>query len=168
MCAACAAAVVVGAAPDAGATIRLPPLDPDPKRCERAFDGNTIGQANAVSDKLLDLRQCNFEKATLAGKTLSGALFSESTFSKANLQETVLTKAYAVGAIFEGADFSNAVVDRVAFEGANLKGAIFENAVITGTTWTDADLTGASFEDALIAAQDAKELCRNPTLVGDT
>jgi hypothetical protein len=28
----------------------------DPNRCERGFDGNTIGQANGVSDKQLDIR----------------------------------------------------------------------------------------------------------------
>ena len=31
---------------------RLPPLSKDPNRCERAFDGNTIGQANGVADKV--------------------------------------------------------------------------------------------------------------------
>lgn len=40
--------------------VRLPPLDNDPLRCERAYMGNTIGQANAVSDRPLDLRYCDF------------------------------------------------------------------------------------------------------------
>lgn len=44
----------------------------DPLRCERAFTGNTIGQANAVSDKILDLRFCSFPGAELKGKVLSG------------------------------------------------------------------------------------------------
>jgi hypothetical protein len=34
--------------------------------------GNTIGQANAVSDKPLDLRYCDFRGADLRTKTLSG------------------------------------------------------------------------------------------------
>ena len=44
----------------------------DPNRCERAFVGNTIGQANAVSDKILDLRFCMLGGKDLSGKTLSG------------------------------------------------------------------------------------------------
>ena len=44
----------------------------DPNRCQRGFVGNTIGQANAVTDKALDLRYCNYEGASLRGKTLSG------------------------------------------------------------------------------------------------
>ena len=46
----------------------------DPNRCERAFVGNTIGQANAVSDKVLDLRECVVAGKNLKGLTLSGAL----------------------------------------------------------------------------------------------
>lgn len=44
----------------------------DPNRCDRGFVGNTIGQANAVSNKALDLRFCKFAGANLSGKTLSG------------------------------------------------------------------------------------------------
>ena len=36
--------------------------------------GNTIGQANAVSDKVLDLRECVVAGKNLKGLTLSGAL----------------------------------------------------------------------------------------------
>lgn len=39
------------------AEMRLPPIDQDPNRCERGYDGNTIGQANAVADRVLDLRK---------------------------------------------------------------------------------------------------------------
>ena len=53
---------------------RLPPLDNDPNRCERAFVGNTIGQANAVSDRALDLRFCDLSGKNLVAKVLSGAL----------------------------------------------------------------------------------------------
>lgn len=55
--------------------------------------GNTIGQANAVSDKVLDLRRCNFSGKNLSGKTLAGALLSETDMTNSNLQEAVLTKA---------------------------------------------------------------------------
>jgi hypothetical protein len=64
--------------------------------------GNTIGQANAVSDKLLDLRGCKFDGKSLAGKTLSGALMVDASFKGADLTEAVMSKAYA-GAWAEGA-----------------------------------------------------------------
>ena len=64
----------------------------DPNRCERAYTGNTIGQANAVSDRVLDLRQCKLSGANLSGKTLSGALLADTDLSKSNLREAVLTK----------------------------------------------------------------------------
>ena len=57
----------------ASAHLRLPPCPcADPNRCARGFVGNTIGQANAVSDKPLDLRYCDFRGADLRTKTLSG------------------------------------------------------------------------------------------------
>ena len=49
-------------------------------------------QANAVSDKLLDLRNCNFEGKNLSGKVLAGALLSGSNLAGANMIETVLSK----------------------------------------------------------------------------
>lgn len=165
-----AALLALGPAqPSAAASgVRLPPLDTDPNRCERAFTGNTIGQANAVSDKILDLRFCDFSGKNLTAKTLSGALLSDTNLSGANLQEVVMSKAYAVGANFEKADLTNAVVDRVVFDNANLKGAVFVNAVITGATFDGADLTNANFEDALIGSEDAKRLCANSTVTGET
>ena len=152
----------------ARAEIRLPPLDPDPERCERAFVGNTIGQANAVSDRILDLRQCNYVDKDLSTKTLSGALMVDSTFKGANMTEVVMSKAYAVNADFTGANFTNAVVDRVTFDGANLSNANFFNAVITGATFDGTNLAGAQFEEALIGKEDVKKLCENPTLEDET
>ncbi|KAK9811996.1 hypothetical protein WJX73_007128 [Symbiochloris irregularis] len=145
----------------------LPPIDQDPKRCERAYVGNTIGQANAVADKLLDLRKCNFKDADLSKKVLSGALISESDVSGANLREAVLTKAYAAKSDFTGADLTNAVVDRVDFRKANLKNVKFKNTVVTGSVFEDANLEGAVFEDALIGREDVKKLCLNPSLQGE-
>ena len=49
-------------------------------------------QANAVSDKILDLRQCDFTGKNLSGKVLSGALLKEATLPNSILRETVLTK----------------------------------------------------------------------------
>lgn len=50
------------------------------------------------------------------------------------------------------------------FDKANLTGVQFVNAVITGATFEGADLSGANFEDALIGFEDAKRLCKNPTV----
>jgi uncharacterized protein YjbI with pentapeptide repeats len=162
-----AASLVVSLAPlaaSAESNMRLPPLDTDPNRCQRAEVGNTIGQANAVSDKVLDLRMCNFSGKNLSTKTLSGALLADAVLKNTNLQEVVMSKAYAVGADFTGADLTNAIVDRVVFDKANLTGVQFVNAVITGATFEGADLSGANFEDALIGFEDAKRLCKNPTV----
>jgi len=148
----------------ASAEIRLPPLDTDPLRCERAFVGNTIGQANGVSDRPLDLRQCDLADKDLGAMTLSGALMSKGKFSGASFVEAVLSKAYAVGADFSGANFSSAVLDRVTFDKADMSGANFYNAVITGATFEGTNLANAAFEDALIGKEDAKRLCKNPTL----
>ncbi|GBF99568.1 hypothetical protein Rsub_12193 [Raphidocelis subcapitata] len=166
--AALAASLLLSAAPAAHAEFRLPPIDSDPKRCERGFVGNTIGQANAVSDKILDLRKCVYAGKNLSGKVLAGALMSDADFSNANMQEAVLTKAYAVNASFAGADFTNAVLDRVDFNGANFKGAKFVNVVLTGATFDGADLSETNFEDALVGSQDATRLCANPTLTGES
>jgi len=83
---------------------RLPPLSTEPNRCERAFIGNTIGQANGVYDKPLDLRQCDFtnEKSNLKGKSLSAALMSDAKFDGADMSEVIMSKAYAAGASFKG------------------------------------------------------------------
>lgn len=151
------------------AEFRLPPIDKtDPNRCDRGYVGNTIGQANAVSDKVLDLRLCSYAGKDLRGRVLAGALLEGTDLSGSNLQEAVLTKAYAVNANFEGADMTNAVVDRVDFTGANLKGVKFINTVVTGASFSGADLAGSVWEDALIGSQDVAKLCDNPTLTGDS
>ena len=90
--------------------------------------GNTIGQANAVSDKLLDLRGCTYDGKDLHGRTLSGALMVDASFQKADMTEVVMSKAYAVKARFDGANFRNAVLDRVIFNGSSMKGVSFVNA----------------------------------------
>jgi uncharacterized protein YjbI with pentapeptide repeats len=165
-----AAAMLLGPSPAALARAVLPPIDttiPIEERCARGFIGNTIGQANAVSNKLLDLRQCDFSGADLKGKTLAGALMGEAKFNKADMKEAVLTKSYSIGADFSGADLSNAVLDRSNFDKSNFKGTNFYNAVLTGTSFTDADLTDAKFENAVIGQEDSKRMCLNPTLVGE-
>lgn len=83
---------------------RLPPLSTDPERCQRAFVGNTIGQANGVYDKAIDLRFCDYtnEKTNLKGKSLAAALMSGAIFDGADMSEVVMSKAYAVGASFKG------------------------------------------------------------------
>lgn len=148
--------------------MRLPPIDQDPNRCERAFVGNTIGQANAVSDRILDLRKCTYDGKDLTAKVLSGALMVDASFKGTNLTEVVMSKAYAIDADFTGANFTNSVVDRVTFDNTNLTNANFTNAVITGATYEGTNLTGATFVDALIGKEDVKRLCENPTVQGET
>jgi hypothetical protein len=170
ICGACAALTLAGAAlPSLAGNVRLPPLSQDPARCERAYVGNTIGQANGVSDKVLDLRNCSYanEKEQLKGKVLASALLVGANFDNADLSESIMTKAYAAGASFKGTDFTSAVVDRVAFEGADLRGAIFRNTVLSGATYVGANLEGATFEDALLGYIDVQNLCKNTTLGED-
>ncbi|XP_055827857.1 thylakoid lumenal 17.4 kDa protein, chloroplastic [Solanum dulcamara] len=145
---------------------RLPPLSTDPNRCERAFVGNTIGQANGVYDKPLDLRFCDYtnEKTNLKGKSLAAALMSDAKFDGADMSEVIMSKAYAVGASFKGTDFSNAVLDRVNFGKANLQGASFKNTVLSGSTFNDAQLDGADFEDTIIGYIDLQKICTNKTI----
>ena len=96
---------------DRGTEMRLPPIDTDPNRCERAFVGNTIGQANAVSDKTLDLRECKYDNVSVKGITLSGALMVDSVFDNSDFSETVMSKVYAKTSSFKNVNFTNAVID---------------------------------------------------------
>lgn len=145
---------------------RLPPLSTEPNRCERAFVGNTIGQANGVYDKPLDLRYCDYtnDKSNLKGKSLAAALMSDAKFDGADMTEVIMSKAYAVGASFKGVDFSNAVIDRVNFQKANLQGAVFRNTVLSGSTFDEAQLQDAVFEDTIIGYIDLQRICTNKTI----
>ncbi|XP_039137547.1 thylakoid lumenal 17.4 kDa protein, chloroplastic [Dioscorea cayenensis subsp. rotundata] len=165
-CGLLAAWAVTATSPVFAANQRLPPLSTEPNRCERAFVGNTIGQANGVYDKPLDLRFCDYtnEKTNLKGKSLSAALMSDAKFDGADMSEVIMSKAYAVGASFKGADFSNAVLDRVNFEKADLQGAIFRNAVLSGSTFGEAKLEDAVFEDTIIGYIDLQKLCTNTSI----
>lgn len=163
-----ATAVLLSSAGPAYAERPLPPLDNDPNRCERGLVGNTIGQANGVSDRALDLRLCDLSNQDLKGKTLSGALMVDTNFSGSNMQEAILSKVYAPGASFKNVDFTSAVLDRGIFDKADMSGSNFYNAVITGATFEGTNLKDTSFEEALIGSEDAKRLCANPTLVGES
>lgn len=48
-------------------------------------DGGVTVQANAVSDRTLDLRQCQLKGADLRGKVLSGAFMSDADFSEVDM-----------------------------------------------------------------------------------
>ncbi|KAL3846154.1 hypothetical protein ACJIZ3_003557 [Penstemon smallii] len=161
---------VTAVSPVIAANQRLPPLSTDPSRCERAFVGNTIGQANGVYDKPLDLRFCDYtnDKSNLKGKSLTAALMSEAKFDGADMTEVVMSKAYAVGASFKGTDFTNAVLDRVNFGKANLKGALFRNTVLSGSTFEGAQLQDVDFEDTIIGYIDLQKLCVNKTINEDS
>ncbi|WOL07384.1 thylakoid lumenal 17.4 kDa protein, chloroplastic [Canna indica] len=168
-CGLLAAWAITAASPVVAANQRLPPLSTEPDRCERAYVGNTIGQANGVYDKPLDLRFCDYrnDKSNLKGKTLSAALMSDAKFDGADMTEVVMSKAYAVGASFKGVDFSNAVLDRVNFGKADLQGAVFRNTVLSGSTFNDAQLADAVFEDTIIGYIDLQKLCVNTTISED-
>ncbi|CAN0921431.1 Thylakoid lumenal 17.4 kDa protein, chloroplastic, partial [Linum grandiflorum] len=103
-CVACGvlAALPLTASPVIAGAQRLPPLSTEPDRCEKAYVGNTIGQANGVYDKPIDLRFCDFsnDKSNLKGKSLAAALMSGVKFDGADMTEVVMSKAYAVGASF--------------------------------------------------------------------
>ncbi|TYG54780.1 hypothetical protein ES288_D09G218700v1 [Gossypium darwinii] len=133
---------------------------------QRAFVGNTIGQANGVYDKPLDLRFCDYtnEKSNLKGKSLATALMSDAKFDGADMSEAVMSKAYAVGASFKGTDFLNTVLDRVNFEKVNLQRAIFKNTVLSGSTFDNAQLEDAVFEDTIIGYIDLQKLCTNTSI----
>lgn len=165
-CGILAACLMTAASPVIAAAPRLPPLSTEPNRCERAFVGNTIGQANGVYDKPLDLRFCDYtnDKTNLKGKTLSAALMSDAKFDGADMTEVVMSKAYAVGASFKGTDFTNAVLDRVNFEKANLQGASFKNTVLSGSTFNNAQLQDVIFEDTIIGYIDLQKLCVNTSI----
>nr|VDD17471.1 unnamed protein product [Brassica rapa] len=165
-CAALSAFTLTLASPVIAANQRLPPLSTDPARCEQAFVGNTIGQANGVYDKPLDLRFCDYtnDQSNLKGKTLSAALMSGAKFDGADMTEVVMSKAYAVGASFKGVNFSNAVIDRVNFGKSDLKGAVFKNTVLSGSTFDEANLEDVVFEDTIIGYIDLQKICRNETI----
>ncbi|KAL6883533.1 hypothetical protein ACP4OV_010947 [Aristida adscensionis] len=163
-------AVASASSPVIAASQRLPPLSTEPNRCERAFVGNTIGQANGVYDKPLDLRFCDYtnEKTNLKGKSLAAALMSDAKFDGADMSEVVMSKAYAVGASFKGTDFTNAVIDRVNFEKADLTGAIFRNTVLSGSTFDDAKMEDVVFEDTIIGYIDLQKLCTNTSISAES
>ncbi|TYI04200.1 hypothetical protein ES332_A10G001800v1 [Gossypium tomentosum] len=102
-CGLLAVCTVATASPVIAANQRLPPLSTEPNRCERAFVGNTICQANGVYNKPLDLRFCDYtnEKSNLKGKSVAAALMSDAKFDGADMSEAVMSKAYAVGASFK-------------------------------------------------------------------
>ncbi|TYI66175.1 hypothetical protein E1A91_D09G207100v1 [Gossypium mustelinum] len=106
---------------------------------QRAFVGNTIGQANGVYDKPLDLRFCDYtnEKSNLKGKSLATALMSDAKFDGADMSEAVMSKAYAVGASFK---------------------------VLSGLTFDNAQLEDAVFEDTIIGYIDLQKLCTNTSI----
>ena len=56
-------------------------------------------QANAVSDKVLDLRMCDFSGKDLSGKTLSGALLENAKLPNSNLREAIFSKARSMHAL---------------------------------------------------------------------
>lgn len=70
---------------------KLPPIDrKDPNRC--TLTSSSMGQANAARDKLYDLRECNLQGQSAAGKDISGMIGSDADFTGVNFKETQLSK----------------------------------------------------------------------------
>ncbi|KAB2021163.1 hypothetical protein ES319_D07G120200v1 [Gossypium barbadense] len=92
---------------------RLLPLSTEHNRCERAFVGNTIGQANDYTN----------EKSKLKGKSVAAALMSDAKFDGADMFEAMMSKAYVVGASFK-------VLSGSTFDNAQLEDAVFEDTII--------------------------------------
>ncbi|TYG61184.1 hypothetical protein ES288_D07G127300v1 [Gossypium darwinii] len=138
-CGLLAVCIVAIASPVIAANQRLLPLSTEHNRCERAFVGNTIGQANGVYDKPLDLRFCDYtnEKSKLKGKSVAAALMSDAKFDGADMFEAMMSKAYVVGASFK---------------------------VLSGSTFDNAQLEDAVFEDTIIGDIDLQKLCTNTSI----
>lgn len=144
---------------------KLPPIDRrDPNRC--TLVSSSMGQANAARDKLYDLRECNLQGQSGAGKDISGFIGSEADFSGVDFKEAQLSKGFARYSKFVGTDFTNGIIDRVSFDGSDLRNSIFKNAVLSGTTFAEANVENADFSDAYLGPFDLKNLCLNPTLKG--
>jgi uncharacterized protein YjbI with pentapeptide repeats len=62
---------------------------------------------HAFTDKLLDLRKCDFKGGNLRAKVLAGALMSDADFSGADMQEAVLTKVRKRSRILPGGPLSS-------------------------------------------------------------
>lgn len=149
----------------AGNVLRLGPIDrSDVNRCKPS--SSAIGQANAVRDKLLDLRECDLRNANFSQFDLSGGIFSNADVQGANLKDAQLSKSYAPFANFRDVDFTNAVVDRVTFDNTDLSNSIFANAVLSDSTFDDAVLENVDFTDAYVGDFAQRSICRNKTTKG--
>jgi uncharacterized protein YjbI with pentapeptide repeats len=150
-----------------------------------------------VSDKLLDLRKCNFAGKDLSGKTLAGALLVDTDLSNSKLRETVLTKVVR-GA---GAPAAQSHVERHArvygsshapppaiielthahppssptqsyAVSSNLEGADLTNAVVDRVDFTNANLKRAQFVNAVVTGTlfdgaDLSETVWEDALIGE-
>lgn len=144
----------------------MPPIDfTDKNRC--VLNSSSIGQANAARDKLYDLRQCSLSGSKANGFDLSGVIMEKTDVSSADFTDAYFSKGYLRDSKFDGADFTNAIVDRATFKGSSLKGTIFTNALLTGTSFESANVENADFTDAYIGDFDLRQLCKNPTLIGE-
>lgn len=81
-----------------------------------------------MSDKVLDLRKCDYTGKNLSGKTLAGALLSETNLSNTNLQEAVLTKVSHAAA----AAAACSVVIR--HSGVGVVAALLQDTLLAGGT----------------------------------
>ncbi|KAG6753641.1 hypothetical protein POTOM_041628 [Populus tomentosa] len=189
-CGILAAWAVTAASPVIAAAQRLPPLSTEPNRCEKAFVGNTIGQANGVYDKPIDLRFCDYtnDKSNLKGKSLAAALMSDAKFDGADMTEVVMSKAYAVGASFRG-EFVHGndeaackwslsgsendmgglkAIENDKFLFLTNAGVDFSNAVLDRVNFGKADLKGAVFKNTVLSGSTFDEAQLEDAIFEDT
>lgn len=84
--------------------MKLPPLSNDPFRCENAFIGNNIRQANGVANTLFDFWFYEFSSDTknLKVKSLITTLMVDAKFDGDDFTKVVMSKVYALNASFKG------------------------------------------------------------------
>jgi hypothetical protein len=120
-----------------------------------------LAQANAVSDKLLDLRSCVYTGKNLADKVLSGALVADADFSNTVMSNVTMTKSYAKGANFSGmqqlllahvlAEYVYSILGQECWPtSVLLAGSDLTNSVLDRVDFTDANLSHAKFTNAVI------------------
>lgn len=130
--------------------------------------------SGAMSEALVDVRNCDFSNKDLSKKVLSGVLLSGADFSSAKLTGIQMSRAIAIGANLSNVDFTDANCYGTLFNGADLHGAQFENSILTGAAFGKdsdgnwANLAGAHFEGALLSSSDIERMCQNPTLDDST
>ncbi|KAF2299319.1 hypothetical protein GH714_031503 [Hevea brasiliensis] len=134
----------------------------------QAFVGNTIGQANGVYDKPIDLRFCDYtnEKSNLKGKSLAAALMSDAKFDGADMSEVVMSRLMLLELASRDGHLSILSVLICSYQNVHdydmglngitvnptiFAGVDFSNAVLDRVNFGKANLQGAVFKNAVLS-----------------